>query len=373
MKFIIGIALLVFFNGCDRKVSIMPSGKSVEVAIIASQSGEQHAFGVQGLEGLYAAKALKPLLPNGDEIVFKIYDDNSSASVAQNLIRNLEENITALITMSGSDIQLSIAKLTQRVKLPTLSAIATHDDFVNMSPYMTRLSMSNTVEAQICASYIRDEMLLNRVGVIYSENNAYSKSIAEHFKDNFGSISGEVVEMISIEKLGKTIQDYQSLLDHLELDLIYFTTDAKISYHFLKGFHKLKSKVKLFATDGLLSDMQKNYPQERDILDGVLLIDHYSHDMYKNEQAEELEKYFKSHKLVISSFAGLGYESYQLMYATLEACPDYSRECVNDTLRNSKVLEGIVSVIQTVDGAMQRPIYINEIRNNKMHRIVKVY
>jgi len=275
--------------------------------------------------------------------------------------------------MSGSNIQLSIAKLTQRVKLPTLSAIATHDNFVKMSSYMTRLSMSNTVEAQICASYIRDEMLVNRVGVIYSENNSYSKSIAEQFKDSFGSISGEVVEMISIEKLGKSIQDYQNLLDSLELDLIFFTTDAKTSYHFLKGFYKLKTNVKLFATDGILSDMQKNHPEEHDILDGVLLIDHYSHDMYKNEQAEEFERYFKNHQLVISSFAGLGYESYKLMYASLEGCPDYSRECVNDSLRNSEVLEGIVSVIQTVDGAMQRPIYINKIRNNKMHRIVKVY
>ena len=373
MKFIIGIVLLVFLNACDRKVSIMPSGKSVEIAIIGSQSGEQNAFGVQGLEGLYAAKSLKPLLPNGDEVVFRIYDDNSSANIAKKLIRSLDKNITALITMSGSDIQLSIAKLTQRLKFPTLSAIATHDGFVNMSRYMTRLSMSNTIEAQICASYIRDEMLVNRVGVIYSENNAYSKSIAEQFKDSFGSISGEVVEMISIENLGKTLQGYQTLLDSLELDLIYFTTDAKTSYHFLKGFYKLKTKVKLFATDGLLSDMQKNYPHENDILDGVLLIDHYSYDMHKNKQAKEFETYFKKYKLVISSFAGLGYESYQLMYASLEKCPDYSRECVNDALRNSDVLEGIVSIIQTVDGAMQRPIYINEIRDNKMHRIVKVY
>ncbi len=373
IKYIVIIVLLLFLNGCERKASIMPSGKSIEIAIIASQSGEQNAFGVQGLQGLNAAKALKPLLPNGDEIVFKIYDDNSSSAKAKKLIESLDYNTTALITFSGSDLQLSIAKLIQELKFPTLAAIATDDDFVKMSSYMTRLSMSNSIEAQVSASYIRDEMLLTRVGVVYSENNTYSKSIAEFFKSSFGSISGKVVEMISIEELGKSIQSYQKTLDKLKLDLIFFTTDAQRSYYFLKYFHKLKSDVRLFGTDGLLSDMQKHYPKELDLLNGVLIVDHYSDDMYKNKLTEDLEEYFKKKNLQLSSFAGLGYESYQLMYATLKKCSDYSRECVNDALRNSEVIEGIVSIMQTTDGVMQRPIYINEIRNNKMYRKVKVY
>ena len=167
------------------------------------------------------------VLPNGDKIIFKIYDDNSSSSVAQHLIENLDENVTALVTISGSD--------------------------------------------------------------------------------------------------------------------------------------------------GLLSDMQKHYSKELNLLDGILIVDHDANDMYKNALAEDLEKYFKKKNLQLSSFAGLGYESYQFLYAALKRCPGYSRECVNDALRNSEVIEGIVSIMQTTDGAMQRPIYINEIQDNKMYRKVKVY
>jgi branched-chain amino acid transport system substrate-binding protein len=373
IKFIISIFIILLFTSCETEEKILASGKKVYIDVLASQSGDGIAYGLQGLQGLLAAKELKPFLPNGDEIVFNIYDDKSKTDNAKSYVKSIDKNITALLTFCSSAIELSIVPEVLEVKIPTLAVIATHDDFTKLNKYMTRLSMSNSKEAEVSAFYIRDDMLLDSVGVIYSENSLYSKSIANYFIKKFKQLDGQVLIDRSIESFNERDLNYQEFLDNLNLDIIFLTTDAILSYKFLEVFNTLDTKVKIFATDGLLSDMQKHYPNKLDILNGVLTIDHYSDNMIFNEHAMKIKGYFKKRKMLLSSFAGLGYESYQMLYNALERCSSYKRECINNNFRNSKLFDGVVSSLQTVDGDMQRPLYINEIQNAKMIRKVKVY
>ncbi len=373
IKIFLALSILLFLNGCEKKRSVLASGKKVFIKIIASQSNEGIAYGIQGLQGLQAAKELHPFLPNGDEIIFDISDDASDTTQAKDILATIDDNITALLTFSNSDMQLYIASLIQKMKIPTLAVIATHDDFIKQSEYMTRLSMSNSIEAEVSAAYVRDEMLMNRVGIVYSEKSIYSKSVASYFREKFLTLGGEIAIDQSIESMKNTDINYQELLDIIDLDLIFITTDAIGSYQFLKKFNSLQSDVKIFVTDGLFSDMQKHYPKELKILDGVLSIDHYSHNMDENKHIKYLQSYFEDEKILISSFAGLGYEAYQLLYKALRLCPKYERTCINTKLRNSGVFDGVVSILETIDGDMQRPLYINEIQDAQMLRKVKVY
>jgi branched-chain amino acid transport system substrate-binding protein len=365
--------IIVLFVACDKKTKISPSGKSVKLTVLASLSGKGEAYGMQGLEGFKAAKNMMPLLPNGDEIVFEVVDDASDIQKAKEAIELIDTNISALITFSNSNIQLGITDVTEKKKLPTLSSIATHDSFTKNSSYMSRLSMSNSIEAEVAASYIRDELLINRVGVIYRKNNIFSVSLAESFKKEFESISGDIAKMISISELADIKEPYQIVMDRLDLDLIFFTTDAEFSYNFLKVFDELDGSIRLFGSDGLLSDMKRHYPHKLHLLDGVLVIDHYADNMNKNTNYIKLQRYLKSKKIQMSSFAALGYESYLFIYNALKECPNYSRECINNNLRNSKPINALVSTMYTRDGDMQRPIYVNEIEDAKMLRRVKVY
>lgn len=373
MKFIIALAVLLFLSACDQRGNIIASGKAVHVKVIASQNGEGLAYGKQGLKGLLAGKALKPLLPNGDEIVFEIEDDASDEEKTKGFIRDCDLNISALLTFSNSEIQREIAPVIQKVKLPTLAVIATDDDFIKMSQYMTRLSMSNSIEAEVIAGYIRDELLFDRVGIVFSDKSVYAESLAGNFAKKFTALEGKVVLNRSIESLEDFETDYQKLFEALNLDLIFLSTNAELTHNFLKRFNPQQSDIKLFVSDGLLSDMQKHYPDDLELLDKALTIDHYAHNMKLNSNAEKLHKYFKKKKYLLSSFAGLGYESYQFLYSALSQCQGYERECINKHFRDSKVVEGIVSVMQSMKGDMQRPIYINEIRRGMMYRKVKVY
>jgi branched-chain amino acid transport system substrate-binding protein len=373
MKLIIALAALLFLTACDQRAGIVASGKTVRVKVIASQNGEGLAYGNQGLKGLLGAKALKPLLPNGDEIVFEIEDDGSDEEKSKGFIHDCDVNISTLLTFSSSDIQREIAPLIQKLKLPTLAVIATDDDFTKISQYMTRLSMSNSIEAEVIAGYIRDELLLDRVGIVFSDKSIYAQSVASDFAKKFTALEGKVVLNRSIESLNDSKIDYQKLFETSNLDLIFLSTNAELSYDFLKRFSPQQNDIKLFVSDGLLSDMQKRYPDDLELLDGALTIDHFAHDMKLNANAKKLNQYFKEKKYLLSSFGGLGYEAYQFLYSALSECQGYERECINKYFRDSKVFEGIVSVMQSIDGDMQRPIYVNEIRNGLMYRKAKVY
>jgi len=373
MKFIIALVALLFLSACEQRAKIIASGNTVHVKVIASQNGEGLAYGKQGLKGLLAAKALRPLLPNGDEIVFEIEDDDSDGLKTKGFIRDCDENISALLTFSDSDIQREIAPVIQKVKLPTLAVIATDNDFNKMSQYLTRFSMSNSMEAEVIAGYVRDELFLDRVGVVFSDQSIYAQTLARDFVKKYTALEGKVVLNRTVESLNDSKIDYEKLFKSLNLDLIFLSTNAELTHHFLKRFKPQQSDIKLFVSDGLLSDMQKHYPDDLDLLDEALTIDHYAHDMKLNSNAKTLHRFFKEKKYQLSSFAGLGYESYRFLYNALSQCPGYERECINKHFRNSKAVEGIVSVMQSSEGDMQRPVYINTIHKGLMYRNVKVY
>ena len=61
------------------------------------------------------------------------------------------------------------------------------------------------------------------------------------------------------------------------------------------------------------------------------------------------------------------------MRDALNTCKDYGHECVNDYMRNTASVEGVVEPFSMQDGNALRPVYVNRINHAKMKIQVKVY
>jgi ABC-type branched-subunit amino acid transport system substrate-binding protein len=358
---------LLALAGCERQPGITPSGRDIVIEVIAPQSGQFNSYGLQALQGLEAGRSLQPLLPNGDRIVLRLHDDTSLPQRARELINDMDGQAPALLSLSGSDSVLIMAEAIERRALPTLAVIATHDDINRSSHYLTRLSMSNSVEAQIAASYIRDELYIDTLAVAYAADNSYSASLANSFAARFRAIGGTVAQMRSYAANTPATEAEPAPAG---VQLLYSTLGATTLSALLESD---RLPAMLFLSDGLLSDMQQHAPGALDLINGALIIDHFADDMPLDPAAARLVKYLKQHDSSPTGFPGLGYEAYLFLYNALSACRDYRRECINDQLRNSPPVQGLAATLQSVHGDMQRPVYVNRIRGKRMLQDVKVY
>jgi len=367
--------LLLFFSasGCEQKHDITPSGHQVTVDIIAPQQGVFSAFGNQALAGFQAGLTLRPLLPNGDRLEVRIHDSNSRSDQALALLDDINQQATVLACLSGSNTVLTMADTIQRNRLPTLAIIATHDDVNRNSHYLTRLSTSNSVESQIAASYVRDEMYIDTVAVVYNGNNTYSESLAKDFARRFAAIGGNVVAIDSVENVLSDTVPASETLSLTEAQLLYATVNAASLKQLLQAGLPQKPPRALFLSDGLLSDMRYNKPGAIPLINGALTIDHYADDVELSAAGTALVSYLDTANIEASAFVKLGYEGYLMIYSALAACPDYERECINDRLRNSGRIQGVSASFRSEDGHTQRPVYVNRIHGTRMLRQVKVY
>ena len=100
----------------------------------------------------------------------------------------------------------------------------------------------------------------------------------------------------------------------------------------------------------------------------------------KNLYVTASSKYVKSlmktlHKenINVDSYDALSYDSWKLLRKALNICTNTDTECLNKYMRNIDNFEGAVDNISMSRGNAVRSVYVNEIRNEKMHTAVKVY
>lgn len=190
MKLLFLFPALFWLAGCfDTADSRVPSGRQVTVAVIATQAGADGAFGRQGMQGFKAAMEAYPLLRNGDRVDVRFFDDNGSQLAPSGAVGLAEESgAVALVSIQNSDMTLRLGPVVSLAHLPTVAVTATHEA-IPASAYVSQLSMSNETEGDVAAFYARDEMLLDRVGIVYDRRNAFSTSLAMRFK---ATLHGEI-------------------------------------------------------------------------------------------------------------------------------------------------------------------------------------
>jgi len=372
INILLWIVLAFIFTGCEETPTILPSGKVVKIGVLAPLSGQDIRLGHQSLLGLKVANKMRKYLSNGDEVVLKIIDNQSNIKSAKQALSNLHvEKVEAIFSFMSSKEMRALSKNIHDTKIPFIATLATDNNIAKEDTYISQVCINNNTQVIVAAHYIRDEKFMQNVGVVYNKNSFYSKNLATEFKKYFLRLGGSVDFFIDVGS-NKGLKKFKNY-NKTNTKMIFNTTDAKITLKILKLIAAQKRKCKLLGTDGLLSGALEFSKADLKLFDGVYVIEHYSHDVGRNNLRKKFESLLSEDGYKESSYALLAYDGYQLLMNTLNKCQDYNKLCIKNALENSTTIKGISSNFSIVDSQSKREVYVNKINNSQLLKEVVIY
>ena len=364
--------------GCEQQGGVAPSGKIVKIGVVGPSSGEFEAMGLDGGKGIDVARALAPLLANGDAVELVRIDNRNDPAATVQAIRDLskDERLAAVILMSTSEPALAAGAAADTGKIPVLTLNATHTGVTQDRSFISQLAFDNAFQGSVAALFVRDELLLERVAVIRDADSVYSSQLADEFIRKFESIGGAVT---AIHPLQADVDGYVDLLQQLRTlntELLYMPVNADHALFIVDAAGKIDWDAEMMGSDGLLAAALKQRSAEAGMLEGMYATDFAGHDMMLTSYGRTASE---AHQSMYgeggSTYTGLGAEGYRVLRLAMNRCENpVDRVCVNRMIRDTRGLEGVVGPLSIgLDGKAARPVVVNAIRDGYMEVVVKVY
>ncbi len=371
--------LLVCLFSCSKEQEkTLPSGKILKIGVIGPMSGPDKVLGQDCLEGIQTVVGLHPLLDNGDTLELLVEDDKNKPELAVKAFIKLVETdkVAVVIVASSSTAALAINSLADQHKTPTVILLASHPDISKGTKYISQITFDNNFQARVAALFVRDELLLERVAVFMNMKSNHSSSLAIEFIRKFGSIEGQVSDVIHIS--AETV-DYGEILSHLrdnDVQLLYLPIAAEHVIEISKKMVELKWTPMAMGGDGLLTRALAQRRDDAHYLEGFYTTDLYSSDVEMSVHGEKVAKAFRTKfKTRGSTFPAIGVEGMAILRHAINRCDDVSdRDCINTKLHETVDFLGIMGNITIQpSGKALRPLAVNRIRKGQLEFIVKVY
>ena len=371
---VLTLAICIFMCGCERKVSITPSGKVIKVGIIAPFTGSDASKGKEGLGGVYTAMKLIPLLDNGDRVELVIKDDMDNPEQSVTALKQIVEidGVAGILTFSSSAPVLAMGQVADKYKTPIIAALATHPDVIKANNFISQVCFDNVFQGKVAALYVRDELLIDRVAVFDSENSIYTGNMADIFAEKFESLGGEITDRAHLPSGHKDIAAMLNRIRKKQPELLYLPIAAKDVIRIVQKLETMDWDPILMASDGLMASVFSQYPEHLKLLEGILVTDFYHYDSKATPFGEKAKKMHKGRK---TSYAAMGVEGFAILLKAMNRCENHTDKfCINRQIRATTDFEGILGKI-SIDsqGRAYRPVVINTIKWGRLHHVVKVY
>jgi branched-chain amino acid transport system substrate-binding protein len=372
MMMIMAMALLLF--GCGPELPITPSGNTIKVGIIAPFSGLDVAKGEDGLQGIRTAMAMRPLLDNGDRVELVVKDDQNAPPKAVQAMKELAQTdqVAAIVTLSGSEPVLAMARQANVYGTPIVAVLATHPDVTKGNDFVSQICFDNTLQGHVAAFFVRDDLLVDRVAIFKTPSNPYSSNLAAKFESQFLALGGAVTDVVEIRGGETDLSETLARIRQKDPELLYMPMAAKNVIAIQQALGQMRWNPREMAGDGLLATVLAQYPQHLGLLDGLLATEFFH---YFSQATEFGERARKVHKGRATSYAAMAVEGFSVLLDAMNRCDDPAdRDCINRQIRSTTEFEGLIGKI-TIDsnGKAHRPVIINAIRNNRLIYLVKVY
>ncbi len=382
MKYGYSILLLFLWlsliAGCDRPTVIKPSGNTIKIGVIGPFSGPDRAMGEDGLKGIRTVMQMQPYLDNGDRVELVIEDDKNEPDLSVNGLKKLatEDKVSAILLLSSSAAGLAVNELADSYQVPVLVLLASHPDIAKEKKYVSQLIFDNIFQGRVAALFVRDELLIDRVAVFQNPKSFHSTSLGNEFIRKFEAIGGTIAADIQVTDATDDFKDTLERLQKTKTQLLYLPVEAEDFIRISTALEEVNWAPERMGSDGLVANVLRQYPEDADLLEGIIDIDMYTNDIKGTSFGEQAGKVYRQlFDKPANSFTAVGAEGYAILLKSMNRCtrPD-DRQCVNSMVHSIDSFEGIIGRISIfADGKAERSLIVNRIKNGRMQFMVKVY
>jgi branched-chain amino acid transport system substrate-binding protein len=355
-----GLALAAL--GCEKKPQPAPaepkpaapsttgsSAKAVEETIligeVGSLTGAQAAFGISTRNGVDLAvkEANASGGVKGKKLEVRVYDDQGKPEEAASAVTRLitQDKVKVILGEVASSNSLAMAPVAQEAKVPMITPSSTGVSVTEKGDYIFRVCFIDDFQGYVMAKFARDDLKVNRAGILVDVKSAYSTGLRDVFERKFTELGGKV---LNVQSYSQGDSDFRAQLTALKKDkpeAIYvpgYYSDVGV---IAKQARELGLKAILLGGDGWDSD--KLFELGGSAIEGSYVSNHYSSQ--DPSVQEFVKKYQEAYGSVPDSLAALGYDAAKVAVEAMKRAPDLSGPALRDAIAATRDFNGVTGRI----------------------------
>jgi branched-chain amino acid transport system substrate-binding protein len=192
------LSLLALSTAVAGPAQEQPQKRSIKIGFNIPLTGDSPKIG-EGAK--YAAELVKQQINTAGGLDVQgtkylldfVYVDNkltadSAIRVAYKLIQ--QDQVLAVVGPCGSGRAIPAGEINNENRTPMISPWATNPEVTKNRPYVFRACILDPVQAPAAVHFAISQFNVSKTAILYNEDDSYSKSLAELFRDNWEQRNG---------------------------------------------------------------------------------------------------------------------------------------------------------------------------------------
>ena len=336
-----------------------PDATTVKIGGIGPLTGAYANYGLSEKNG--AELAVKEINEAGGvagkQIELSYQDSQGESESAVNAYGKLMDwgmEVSLGCVLSGENASVVAAARDDDVLLITPSGSA--DKCIDGNDKAFRVCFYNSYQGAAAAQYIKDNNMVDTVGILYQSDNDYSVGLYNAFVAKCGELGITIAETQTFTSSTNTDFSTQvSALVSSGVKLVFIPFYAEEASTFLTQAHgKFADDVYFFGADGLDGILGK-VEQDTSLANNVLMLTPFAADNPAENVQSFVKKYQEAYGATPDQFAADAYDAIYVIKAAVEKAGSTSGAALASAL-TSLTVDGVTGVMTwTADGNTNKP------------------
>ena len=336
-----------------------PDATTVKIGGIGPLTGAYANYGLSEKNG--AELAVKGINEAGGiagkQIELSYQDSQGESESAVNAYGKLMDwgmEVSLGCVLSGENASVVAAARDDDVLLITPSGSA--DKCIDGNDKAFRVCFYDSYQGAAAAQYIKDNNMVDTVGILYQSDNDYSVGLYNAFVAKCGELGITIAETQTFTSSTNTDFSTQvSALVSSGVKLVFIPLYAEEASTFLTQAHgKFADDVYFFGADGLDGILGK-VEQDTSLANNVLMLTPFAADNPAENVQSFVKKYQEAYGATPDQFAADAYDAIYVIKAAVEKAGSTSGAALASAL-TSLTVEGVTGIMTwTADGNTNKP------------------
>lgn len=336
-----------------------PDATTVKIGGIGPLTGAYANYGLSEKNG--AELAVKEINEAGGiagkQIELSYQDSQGESESAVNAYGKLMDwgmEVSLGCVLSGENASVVAAARDDDVLLITPSGSA--DKCIDGNDKAFRVCFYDSYQGAAAAQYIKDNNMVDTVGILYQSDNDYSVGLYNAFVAKCGELGITIAETQTFTSSTNTDFSTQvSALVSSGVKLVFIPLYAEEASTFLTQAHgKFADDVYFFGADGLDGILGK-VEQDTSLANNVLMLTPFAADNPAENVQSFVKKYQEAYGATPDQFAADAYDAIYVIKAAVEKAGSTSGAALASAL-TSLTVEGVTGIMTwSADGNTNKP------------------
>jgi len=323
---------------------------TILVGHFGSMTGSEATFGQSTDNGIRLAVKEQNAAGGvkGRMIEIKTYDDQGKSQEAGTAVTRLitDDKVVAVLGEVASSLSLAGGRVAQQYGVPMISPSSTNPQVTQIGDKVFRVCFLDPFQGWVEAKFARETLKANTAAILYDQAQAYSKGLAQYFKEAFTQMGGTITTEQAFTGGDQDFSAQLTTIRQTNPDVLlvpgYYTDAGNISIQ----VRKLGIKAPMLGGDGW--DSVKLAEIGKEAIEGSYFSNHYSFQEQRPEVQNFVSKYEAAHGQKPDGLAALGYDAARLLFDAMNRAASLDGATLAKAIAETKDFPGVTGKI-TID------------------------